>query len=126
MNKEPTPQVDTHIGETTYLKGEIKARGGIRIDGEFEGNIETKDILIIGLSGKVRVQEAKAKNVKIGGIFSGKLTVEGKAHLEKSARFDGELYCKGLIVEDGVIFNGKCLMDEKMEKIKEVKHKEEK
>ncbi|MEN3045940.1 MAG: polymer-forming cytoskeletal protein [Candidatus Hydrothermales bacterium] len=124
MNKEPTPQVDTHIGESTHLKGEIRAKGGIRIDGEFEGNIETRDLFIVGTNGKVKVQEAKAKNARIGGSFTGKLVVEGKAHFEKNAKFEGEVYCKGLIVEDGVIFNGKCLMDEKL--IKEAKQKEEK
>ncbi|MEN3044114.1 MAG: polymer-forming cytoskeletal protein [Candidatus Hydrothermales bacterium] len=124
MNKEPHPQLDTHIGESTQLKGEIKAKGGVRIDGEFEGNIETKDILIIGASGKVKAQDVRAKNAKVGGTFIGKLIVDGKAHFEKNARFEGEVYCKGLIVEDGVTFNGKCLMDEKL--IKDTKHKEEK
>lgn len=118
MNRETPPQVDTHIGETTKIKGEIKAKGGIRIDGEFEGTIETKDVLIIGVNGKVKANEAKAKNARIGGTFSGKLIVEGKTHMERSARFDGELYCKGLVIEEGVVFNGKCLMEEKFEKVK--------
>ncbi len=123
MTKEPAPQVDTHIGETTKIKGEVMAKGGVRIDGEFEGILETKDILIIGMSGKLRANEAKAKNARIGGLFSGKLIVEGKAHMEKNARFDGELYCKGLVIEEGVIFNGKCLMEEKFEKVKQKEEK---
>ncbi len=120
MNKGNTPQVDTHIGETTVIKGEIRAKGGVRIDGDFEGNLETKDLLIIGSSGKVKANEVKAKNAKIGGVFSGKMIIEGKVHMEKTAKFDGELYCKSLMIEEGVIFNGKCLMEEKI-KIKEQK-----
>jgi cytoskeletal protein CcmA (bactofilin family) len=121
MAKESAPNVDTHIGETTKLKGSINSKGGIRIDGELEGNVETKDILIIGTNGKLKANECKAKNARIGGYFSGKMIIEGKVEMEKTAKFEGELYCKKLVVEEGVVFNGKCLMDEKWETKPETK-----
>ncbi len=110
-NKKEFPEkLDTHIGNETTFKGEINSSGGVRIDGEFDGNLSVKGFLIIGKSGKIRVNEAKVKDANIAGNFEGKLLAENKVHLEKGANFKGEIVCKTLVIEEGVIFNGTCIM----------------
>lgn len=110
--KELSEKLDTHIGSETQLKGDINSSSGLRIDGEFEGNIKTKGFLIVGKSGKVKVNEANVKDANIAGNFEGKLFAENKIHLEKGANFKGEITCKLLVIEEGVIFNGTCIMGE--------------
>jgi len=44
----------------------------------------------------------------------GKLYVAEKAEFQSGAKFDGELSCKGLVVEEGVIFDGLCQMTKKV------------
>jgi len=114
--KEIRENLDTHIGDGTQIKGDINSSGGIRIDGEFEGNINTKEFLIIGKNGKIKVNEAKVKDANIAGNFEGKLFAENKIHLEKGANFKGEITCKLLVIEEGVIFNGTCIMGEGVKK----------
>ena len=110
-NKKEVPEkLDTHIGNETSIKGDINSSGGIRIDGEFEGNVNVKGFLIIGKNGKIKVNEAKVKDANIAGNFEGKLFAENRIHLEKGANFKGEIVCKILVIEEGVIFNGSCIM----------------
>ncbi len=115
MNKKDVPEkLDTHLGNESKTKGELTCTAGLRIDGEFDGNINARGLLIIGKSGKVKVNEAKVKDAVIAGNFEGKLWVENRVELEKGANFKGEITCKILIIEEGVTFNGSCSMGKEM------------
>ena len=55
---------NSYIGHGTILKGKLSHGGVIRLDGEFEGELETDSTLIVGMSGKVKA------NVKTGYLFN--------------------------------------------------------
>lgn len=111
MNKkESTEKLDTHLGTESKTKGDITCTGGLRIDGEFDGNINVRGLLIVGKSGRVKVNEAKVKDAIVAGNFEGKLWAENRVELEKGANFKGEITCKILVIEEGVTFNGSCSM----------------
>ena len=50
MKKEDS-QIKAYLGEDTIFNGSLNFDGTVRIDGKFEGQVTTKDTLIIGLSG---------------------------------------------------------------------------
>lgn len=111
MNKKEIPEkLDTHLGSESKIKGDVTCTGGLRIDGEFDGSINVRGLLIIGKTGKVKVNEAKVKDAVIAGNFEGKLLAENRVELEKGANFKGEITCKVLVIEEGVMFNGTCSM----------------
>ncbi len=109
--KETYEKMDTIVGEGGVFEGTIEVKGGTRIDGKFKGNIKVEGTLVVGKTGMIE-GEIFAQNAKIGGHIQGKMVVAQKVEFQSGARFKGDLYCKGLIVEDGVIFDGTCTMSE--------------
>lgn len=99
------------LGNGTRFKGNIKVEGSLRIDGEFEGGMTITETLIVGKSGKIK-GDLKTKNCIIGGYINGNLKSDEKVELQSGAKFEGELICKKLIIEEGVIFDGNCMMSE--------------
>ena len=56
------------IDQNTSLKGTIKAKTDIRIDGKVEGNLDTTGKVILGKQAKV-VGEVTCMNAEIEGLF---------------------------------------------------------
>jgi len=111
------------LGGGTKFKGNIKVSGSLRIDGEFDGNMTISETLIVGKTGQLK-GEIKTRNSVIGGHVNGNLSSTDKVELQAGAKFEGELVCKKLIIEEGVLFDGSCNMSEKKPIIKEEKFKQ--
>jgi cytoskeletal protein CcmA (bactofilin family) len=106
--------VNTVIGEGTTLKGDIKVEGSIEIDGEYEGTIDATDTLIVGGSGKVD-GDATVANAVIGGHMYGNVFASGKIELRRGSQLLGDIKTRGLVIEDGVVFQGNCQMGDVVE-----------
>ncbi len=103
--------VNTTIGAGTILSGEIKVEGSIRVDGEYTGKLDATDTLIIGESGKVD-GDAQVANAMIGGRMYGNVFASGKIELQRGSQLLGDIETRGLVIEDGVVFQGNCQMGE--------------
>jgi cytoskeletal protein CcmA (bactofilin family) len=101
--------VNTVIGEGTTLKGDIKVEGSIEIDGDYEGTIDATDTLVVGSSGKVD-GDATVANAVIGGHMYGNVFASGKIELRRGSQLLGDIKTRGLVIEDGVVFQGNCQM----------------
>ena len=72
--KPPPPgQVETVIGPTTNFKGAVQNDGGLRVEGVFEGSVETGGNLIVSEEAKV-IAEIVAYNVSVAGSIKGNVT----------------------------------------------------
>jgi cytoskeletal protein CcmA (bactofilin family) len=101
--------VNTIIGEGTILKGDVKVEGSIQVDGEFDGTIDAADTLVIGENGKVD-GDATVANAVIGGRMYGNVFASGKIELQRGSQLLGDIKTRGLVIEDGVVFQGNCQM----------------
>jgi len=90
------------IDQNTSLKGTIKAKTDIRIDGSVEGNVATTGKVILG------------KEAKVSGEVS------------CSNAEEGEVLTQKLIVEAGAIFNAQCKMQTSEEGVKKLRDSHEK
>lgn len=97
------------ISNGTTIKGDISAKGDIRIDGELIGNIEAKGRLVIGSSGKVE-GEINCNNIEVSGYIKGKITVPEMLNMKSTAKIYGEIIAGKLSVEPGSLFTGTCTM----------------
>jgi cytoskeletal protein CcmA (bactofilin family) len=116
-SKKKTPsygQVETIIGKDTIIKGLISGTGTIRIDGEFEGEINTNGNLMIGEKSKVTAQ-IKALNATIAGTIYGNVDITEKLDLMPSAQIFGDLKVGVLCIGEGAVFTGACQMRENVE-----------
>jgi cytoskeletal protein CcmA (bactofilin family) len=90
------------------IKGTIKFNGLIRIDGKVDGKIITDNgELIVGETGTVNAT-INTKSAIIEGRVEGKITASDKVVLKQKAHLIGDLQAKTLVVEEGVVFTGRC------------------
>ncbi|MCD6087152.1 MAG: polymer-forming cytoskeletal protein [Candidatus Hydrothermae bacterium] len=122
-NERLEEKMDTVLGAGSEIEGTISVRGGMRIDGKFKGNLNVQGTLVVGKSGSLD-GEIHAKEAVIGGTLKGKVRIDEKIEFQTGATFEGELVCKGLIVQEGVKFDGTCSMS-KREVIHPVPEKKE-
>jgi cytoskeletal protein CcmA (bactofilin family) len=101
--------VNTIIGEGTILKGDVKVEGSIQVDGEFDGTIDATDTLVVGETGKVD-GDVTVANAAIGGRMYGNVFASGKIELQRGSQLLGDIKTRGLVIEDGVVFQGNCQM----------------
>lgn len=103
-----TKRVDTLIGKECSFKGNIEApSGAVRIDGNFEGELQIGGDLIIGESGTV-TGILIAKNILVAGQVTGSMEARGKLELAPTARVMADTKMSYLVVEDGAYLQGQC------------------
>jgi cytoskeletal protein CcmA (bactofilin family) len=101
--------LNAFLGEGTSFKGTLTFEGTVRIDGRLEGEIFTKDTLVIGEGAQVSAS-INAGVVVISGTVHGNITAERKTDIHASGRLYGNINTPSLIIEEGVIFEGTCAM----------------
>jgi len=100
------------ITQGTKIEGKMYVNGSIRIDGEVHAeDIEATEKIIIGPDGILK-GKVKSKSLSSSGVCDGVFHIGELVELLKGASFDGELTCKRLVVEDGVLLDGKVSMRE--------------
>jgi excisionase family DNA binding protein len=81
----------------------------LRINGKFEGTLETKGNLTIGQTAMV-FANILGDNIIIGGRIRGKVTARERLTLLPSAIVEGDIFPVKLNVAEGAILEGKCSM----------------
>ena len=113
MNKkEPTVargEIKAFLGEGTDFKGILTFEGTVRVDGQLEGEIYTKDTLIVGESAVVGA-EINVHTIVISGIVKGNINATGKIEVHRPGKLFGNVKTPSLYIEEGVIFEGNCAM----------------
>ena len=99
----------TLVGKGSNFNGSLKVEGGIRIDGQVEGQIETNGTLVIGKEGLLKA-EIRAKDAIIGGKVIGNIVASNKIELQSGAHYSGDIKCRGLIIDSDVFFDGTSKM----------------
>ncbi len=103
--EEKVLDVDAAIQGTLSFKDSVN----LRINGRFEGNLETKGVLTIGPTGTV-FADIVGDSIIIGGRVKGKITAKERLTLLPTAIVEGDIYPAKLSVTEGAIFEGKCSM----------------
>lgn len=102
---EKVLDVDASMSGTLSFKDPVN----LRINGKFEGNLDTRGNLTIGPSAVV-IGDIKGDTVIIGGRVKGHITAKEDLVILSSAVVEGDIYPYRLNVESGGIFQGKCAM----------------
>ena len=108
---EPNLNVNSisRISAGTIIKGEIVSPSDIRIDGTFEGKIQTKGRVVVGETALVK-GDIICENIDLWGKVNGNVYVKDTLALMEGCHVDGNLNIKRLSVELGATFNGNCRM----------------
>jgi excisionase family DNA binding protein len=81
----------------------------LRINGKFEGSLETKGNLTIGSSATINA-DIIGDNIVVGGRVKGRITAKERLTLLPTAIVEGDIYPVKLNITEGAILEGKCTM----------------
>jgi len=95
----------TILGADASFKGELTFEKGVRIEGNFEGQIRSKGSLTIAEGAKV-VAGVEAGSVRLEGECKGNLYASEKLQLMSTAKMEGDIRATRLEIADGAIFIG--------------------
>jgi len=98
------------IGEGTLLEGTLRAEGDVRISGRIVGKVQVDGKVIVAQEGSIN-GELFASSADIAGSIEGQLKVSERIVLKNTARVNGDIVTGRLVVEEGAMFEGKCVME---------------
>ena len=104
-------RVTSILGEGTSWKGEITGKGGIRIEGLFEGKIDLDGLIIVSRTGRVESELIKADTVIVGGSVRSDIVAE-RVEIRSTGKVWGNVKTVRFTTEEGAYLRGKIQMEE--------------
>jgi cytoskeletal protein CcmA (bactofilin family) len=101
-------KIETVIGPNCRMNGMLQSDGGIRIEGVFEGQIQTTGNLVVADTAKV-VAEIQAYNVVVSGSLKGNVTAN-RVEITESGKLWGDLNVNSLLLNEGAYLRGQTNM----------------
>lgn len=102
-------EITAFLGKGTQFKGVLSFEGTVRVDGRVEGEVVSKDTLIAGdeafLQGEITVG-----TIISSGRIVGNVNASQKVHILAPGQVEGNIKTPKLIIEEGVVFDGKSEM----------------
>jgi cytoskeletal protein CcmA (bactofilin family) len=105
-----TNEINALLGRGSEFEGKLSFEGTVRIDGRFKGEIVSNDVLIIGEGAEVEA-DVRVNRVIVYGAISGTIVAPGGVNLHAPARLVGSITTRSLTIDEGVLFDGDCHMD---------------
>jgi len=104
-NEKKILEVDASMQGTLMFKDPVN----LRINGSFEGKLDTKGSLIIGENASVHA-DINGDEIIIGGKITGNIVAANSLKVLSNAHIVGDINTPSLSVETGAIIHGKCQM----------------
>ncbi len=111
QNTQPVERVTSVLGPGINWTGSLRGAGGIRIEGNFEGDIQIKGMLVVGETGKVTCQSLRANTIIVAGLVKGNVIAE-KLEIRATGRVWGDVQVMAFATEEGAFLRGQVTMEE--------------
>jgi cytoskeletal protein CcmA (bactofilin family) len=102
--------VHTILGPESRFQGTLSFEGTVRIDGNFKGDINTGDVLVVGQGALVEA-EIKCGSIVINGEVRGNITAKTAVEIHAPGKVRGNIATPVLVIDRGVIFEGAAKME---------------
>lgn len=110
LGRKAKSTIDSLIGMSTNIEGNVHFKGGLRIDGYVKGNViadpEIASMLVISEHAKVE-GEVRAAHLVVNGEINGVVFSTELLELESKARITGDVNYKALEMQGGALVSGK-------------------
>ncbi|MEO5358008.1 MAG: polymer-forming cytoskeletal protein [Nitrospirae bacterium YQR-1] len=103
-------QIDGFIATGVILSGRLVFDGTLRIDGKFQGEIDSSGTLIVGESAFIDSMNINVDTALISGEVRGVVEAKTKVELLSQCRVYGDIKTPLLVVYSGAFFEGCCEM----------------
>jgi len=102
---EATNDYPTVLGPDAVFKGELSFEKGLRLQGKFEGKINTGGRLHVAREARMQA-DVESAAIVVEGEVRGNLIANERIELKQTARYEGDLRATKLTVDEGAIFSG--------------------
>lgn len=121
LGKKTPEKLDHTIDVDASMQGTMTFKDpvNLRINGKFDGSLEVKGNLTIGETASVNAN-IKGETIVIAGRVKGDIDATSKIELKNSSIIEGNIKTPRLVMEDGALFQGKCVMIESILNIDEL------
>ena len=112
------PKEDKFIDIEAGMVGNVKFSSpvNLRINGKFEGNLETLGVLVIGEKADVKTKVIKGEDITIAGKVKGDIVSSRRLEFSPTANVIGDIRAPILIVNGGAVLKGACNVSAENEK----------
>ena len=110
----PVDRVTSVLGPGISWKGDLRGKGGVRIEGALEGEVAVRGMVIVGETGKVTCEVLKAGKVIVAGSVSGQIVAE-KLEIRATGRVYGDVIIQTISTDEGAFLRGKVTMEEQVD-----------
>lgn len=102
-------EINAFLGTGTSYKGNLSFQGTVRVDGAFDGEVDSEGTLVVGrearLSGIFRVGQ-----LILSGTLEGDVQAVTRVILHKEANLQGTIRSPSLMIEEGAVVEGSVSM----------------
>jgi cytoskeletal protein CcmA (bactofilin family) len=109
-----TDRVTSVLGPGVVWKGQLSGKGGVRIEGALDGDINLQGTLVVGETGRVTCQQLRANVVIVAGAVRGDIVAE-KLEIRSTGRVWGDVVTAAFSTEEGAFLRGQVTMEEQVE-----------
>jgi cytoskeletal protein CcmA (bactofilin family) len=109
---KPQNRIDSLIGATTRIEGNVHFSGGLRVDGIVRGNVaavaEQPGTLVV--SAEARIEgEVQAAHIVVNGTINGPVHAQETLELQAGSKVKGDVYYKSIEIHQGAVVEGRLV-----------------
>jgi cytoskeletal protein CcmA (bactofilin family) len=109
---KPQNRIDSLIGTTTRIEGNLMFSGGLRLDGAVRGNVaalpDQPGTLVVSEHARVD-GEVHAAHIVINGTVNGPVHSSESLELQAGCRVKGDVHYKSLEIVKGAVVEGRLV-----------------
>ena len=107
-------RVTSVLGAGINWTGKLSGKGGVRIEGIFEGQIAINGMVVVGETGKVTCKNVRANTVIVAGAVNGGITAE-KLEIRSTGRVWGNVIVTAFSTDEGAFLRGQVTMEDHLD-----------
>ena len=105
LQKNEELPIKAYLGSDALFKGTLSFEGTVRIDGKFEGHVNTNDTLVIGETGDMKA-DVKVGTLICKGQLHGAVVASEKIEMQPASKITGDIQTPALSIALGAVLDG--------------------
>ena len=125
-SNKPQSRIDSLIGGTTRIEGNVFFSGGLRVDGVIRGNVsalpDQPGTLVISEHARID-GEVQVAHLVVNGTINGTVHAVEPLELQAGSRVKGDVHYKSIEMQQGAVVEGRLVHHDGIGEVKAVELK---
>ncbi|MFM9979745.1 MAG: polymer-forming cytoskeletal protein [Burkholderiales bacterium] len=125
-SNKPQSRIDSLIGGTTRIEGNVFFSGGLRVDGVIRGNVsalpDQPGTLVISEHARID-GEVQVAHLVVNGTINGTVHAAETLELQSGSRVKGDVHYKSVEMHQGAVVEGRLVHHDGIGELKAVELK---